>query len=116
MNSRTSNLYVGNINPKASPKFQRLSATTSSAVSLSMNTPSAANGPGNLHIDTDYVIIDVQDNNVMVSFDGTTASATHGHLLVKEQGMIVLSKNAAANASFFGIGGTAVIFAEQFVD
>ena len=105
MNSRTSNLYVGNINPNASPKFERLSATTSSAASLS-----------NIHIDTDYVIIDVQDNNVMVSFNGTAASASHGHLLVKEQGMIVLSKNAAANASFFGIGGTSVIFAEQFVD
>jgi hypothetical protein len=105
MNSRTSNLYIGNINPKASPQYQRLSATTSSAVALS-----------NLHVDTDYVIIDVQDNNVMVSFNGTAASASHGHLLVKEQGMIVLSKNAAANASFFGIGGTSVIFAEQFVD
>ena len=105
MNSRTSNLYIGNINPKASPQYQRLSATTSSAVALS-----------NLHVDTDYVIIDVQDNNVMVSFDGTAASATHGHLLVKEQGMIVLSKNAAANASFIGSGGTAIIFAEQFVD
>jgi hypothetical protein len=105
MNSRTSNLYVGNINPNASPKFERLSATTSSAVALS-----------NLHIDTKYVIIDVQDNNVIVSFNGTAASATHGHLLVKEQGMIVLSKNAAANASFIGSGGTAIIFAEQFVD
>ena len=105
MNSRTSNLYVGNINPKASPKFERLQATTSTAVSLS-----------NLHVDTDYVIIDVQDNNVIVSFDGTAASATHGHLLVKEQGLIVLSKNAAANASFIGVGATSVIFAEQFVD
>ena len=105
MNSRTSNLYVGNINPKASPKFQRLQATTSTAVSLS-----------NIHVDTDYVIIDVQDNNVIVSFDGTDASSTHGHLLVKEQGLIVLSKNAAASASFIGSGGTSVIFAEQFVD
>ena len=105
MNSRTSNLYVGNINPNASPKYQRLQATTSTALSLS-----------NIHVDTDYVIIDVQDNNVIVSFDGTAASSTHGHLLVKEQGMIVLSKNAAANASFIGSGGTSVIFAEQFVD
>ena len=105
MNSRTSNLYVGKINPNASPKYQRLQATTSTALSLS-----------NIHVDTDYVIIDVQDNNVIVSFDGTAASSTHGHLLVKEQGMIVLSKNAAANASFIGSGGTSVIFAEQFVD
>lgn len=105
MNSRTSNLYVGNINPKASPQFERLQATTSTAVSFS-----------NLHVDTDYVIIDVQDNNVMVSFDGTAASTTHGHLLVKEQGLIVLSKNAASTASFRGVGGTSVIFAEQFVD
>jgi len=105
MNSRTSNLYVGNINPNASPKYQRLSATTGTAVSLS-----------NIHVDTDYVIIDVQDNNVIVSFDGTDASTTHGHLLVKEQGLIVLSKNAASTASFIGSGGTSIIFAEQFVD
>tara|TARA_R100001129_G_scaffold39196_1_gene26333 strand:- start:713 stop:1030 length:318 start_codon:yes stop_codon:yes gene_type:complete len=105
MNSRTSNLYIGNINPNASPKFESLSATTGSAVSLS-----------NIHVDTDYVIIDVQDNNVIVSFDGTDASSSHGHLLVKEQGLIVLSKNAASTASFRGSGGTSVIFAEQFVD
>ena len=103
MNSRTSNLYIGNINPGATS--EKLSATTGSAVSLAA-----------LHIDTDYVVIDVQDNNVIVSFDGIAASATHGHLLVKEQGLIVLSKNAAAGASFRGSGGTSVVFAEQFVD
>tara|TARA_R100001086_G_scaffold59416_2_gene27308 strand:- start:3432 stop:3749 length:318 start_codon:yes stop_codon:yes gene_type:complete len=105
MNSRVSNLYVGNINPKASPKFQRLEATTGSAVSLST-----------LHEDTDYVIIDVQSNNVMVRFDGAAATSANGHLLVKEQGLIVLSRNAAAKASFIGSGGTSVVFAEQFVD
>ena len=105
MNSRVSNLYVGNINPNASPKFEKLSATTCSAVSFSA-----------LHEDTDYVIIDVQTNNVMVRFDGAAATSSDGHLLGKEQGLIVLSRNAAANASFIGSGGTSVVYAEQFVD
>jgi len=103
MNSRTSNLYIGNINPGATS--ERLSATTGAAVSLAA-----------FHIDTDYVVIDIQDNNVFVTFDGTTPSATNGHLLIKEQGLIVLNKNAAAGASFIGSGGTSVIFADQFVD
>ena len=105
MNSRVSNLYVGNINPNASPKFEKLSATTGSAVSFSA-----------LHEDKDYLIIDVQTNNVMVRFDGAAATSSDGHLLVKEQGLIVLSRNAAANASFIGSGGTSVVYAEQFVD
>ena len=52
----------------------------------------------------------------MVRFDGAAATSANGHLLVKEQGLIVLSKNAAAKASFIGSGGTSVVFAEQFVD
>tara|TARA_R110000782_G_scaffold228814_1_gene315268 strand:+ start:29 stop:340 length:312 start_codon:yes stop_codon:yes gene_type:complete len=103
MNSRTSNLYIGNINPGATS--ERLSATTSSAVSLAA-----------LYADTDYVVIDVQTNNVLVTFDGTAATSTNGHLLVKDQGLIVLTKNAAAGASFIGSGGTAIVYAEQFVD
>ena len=52
----------------------------------------------------------------MVRFDGAAATSSDGHLLVKEQGLIVLSRNAAANASFIGSGGTSVVYAEQFVD
>ena len=104
MNTRTSNLYIGNVNPNGTP--ENLSAATSgSGVSFAA-----------FHIDTDYVVIDVQDNNVIVTFDGSTHGASNGHLLVKEQGLIVLSKNAAKGAKFLGSGGTSVIQSTVFVD
>ena len=104
MNTRTSNLYIGNVNPNGSP--QNISAATSgSGVAFSA-----------FHIDTDYVVIDVQDNNVIVTFDGSAPGASNGHLLVKEQGLIVLSKNAAKGAKFLGSGGASVIQSTEFVD
>ena len=104
MNTRTSNLYIGNVNPNGTP--ENLSAATSgSGVSFAA-----------FHIDTDYVVIDVQDNNVIVTFDGSAPTASNGHLLVKEQGLIVLSKNAAKGAKFLGSGGTSVIQSTEFVD
>ena len=104
MNTRTSNLYIGNVNPNGTP--ENLSAATSgSGVSFAA-----------FHIDTDYVVIDVQDNNVIVTFDGSAPTASNGHLLVKEQGLIVLSKNAAKGAKFLGSGGTSVILSTEFVD
>ena len=104
MNTRTSNLYIGNVNPNGTP--ENLSAATSgSGVSFAA-----------FHIDTDYVVIDVQDNNVIVTFDGSAPTAYNGHLLVKEQGLIVLSKNAAKGAKFLGSGGTSVIQSTEFVD
>ena len=106
MNSRTSNLYIGNVNPNGTP--ENLSAATTGA-----GASFAA-----FHADTDYVVIDVQDNNVLVTFDGTapTTSPKNGHLLVKEQGLIVLSKNAAKVAKFLGSGGTSIIQSTEFVD
>jgi len=104
MNSRTSNLYIGNVNPNGNP--ENLEAITTGT--------GAFFGP--LHIDTDYVVIDVQDNNVLVTFDGSAPTASNGHLLVKEQGLIVLSRNAAKGAKFLGSGGTSIIQSTEFVD
>lgn len=104
MNSRTSNLYIGNVNPNGTPE----------------NLPAPTTGTGaffsDFHADTDYVVIDVQDNNVIVTFDGSAPTASNGHLLVKEQGLIVLSKNAAKGAKFLGSGGTSIIQSTEFVD
>jgi len=102
MNSRISNLYIGNPNPNGTPENL---AVAGSEVSLAA-----------LHIDTDYVLIDIQDNNVWVTFDNTTPSASNGHLLVKEQGLIVLSKNAAKAAKFIQVSAAAVIQSTEFVD
>ena len=104
MNSRTSNLYIGNVNPNGNPE------------NLEAITTGAGEALAAFHIDTDYVVIDVQDNNVLVTFDGSPPTASNGHLLVKEQGLIVLSKNAAKGAKFLGSGGTAIIQSTEFVD
>lgn len=102
MNSRTSNLYLGNPNPNATN--QNLTVAGSA---VSITAP---------NIDTDYVVIDVQDNDIYVTFDGTTPSATNGHILPKAQGLLVISKNAAKAAKFIQVSGSAVVHATQFVD
>lgn len=102
MNSRTSNLYIGNPNPNGTPENL---AVAGSAVSFAA-----------FHTDTDYVVLDIQDNNVWVTFDGSTPSASNGHLLVKEQGLIALSKNAAKAAKFIQVSAAAVIQSTEFVD
>lgn len=102
MNTRTSNLYLGNPNPNATN--QNLTVAGSS---VSLTTP---------HKDTDYVVIDVQDNDVYVTFDATTPSATNGHILPKGQGLLVISANAAKAAKFIQVSGSAVVHGTQFVD
>jgi hypothetical protein len=104
MNSRTSNLYIGNVNPNGTPENLSVATTGSGAAFAAF------------HADTDYVLIDIQDNNVYVTFDGTAPTASNGHLLVKEQGLIVISKNAAKAAKFLAIGSAAVIQSTEFVD
>lgn len=102
MNSRVSNLYLGNPNENATNENL---AVSTAAVSLAA-----------LHADTDYVVLDIQDNNMWVTFDGTTPSASNGHLLVKEQGLIVLSATAAKAAQFIRVSADGVVHATQFVD
>ena len=103
MNSRTSNLYLGNPNPNATN--QNLTVSNSA---VSLTAP---------HTDTDYVIIDVQDNDVYITFDGTTPSASNGHVLPDGQGVLVISANAARVAKFIrATGSDGVIHATQFVD
>jgi hypothetical protein len=104
MNSRTSNLYIGNPNPNANDQALAVDDTVGGVQFAT------------LHIDTDYVVIDIQDNNVLVTFDGSAPTVSNGHLLVKEQGLIVLSKNAAKGAKFLGSGGTSIIQSTEFVD
>ena len=103
MNSRTSNLYLGNPNPNATNQNLTVSNST-----VSLTAP---------HTDTDYVIIDVQDNDVYITFDGTTPSASNGHVLPDGQGLLVISANAARVAKFIrATGSDGVIHATQFVD
>ena len=102
MNTLVTNLYP---RPNGTIAGENLSCpTTGSGVSLAA-----------LDTNTKYVMIDVQDNNVIVTFDGTVPTATNGHLLLKEQGLITLSALSAKAAKFLGVTGTSVIHASQFV-
>ena len=59
------------------------------------------------------MIIDVQDNNVYVTFDDTAPTATNGHILVKDNPLITLSANAGKAAKFLGISGTAIVHVSE---
>ena len=102
MNSLVTNLYP---RPNGTIAGENLScATTGSGVQLAA-----------LDADTKYVMIDVQDNNVIVTFDGTAPTASNGHLLLKEKGLITLSAISAKAAKFLGSGGISIVHASQFV-
>jgi hypothetical protein len=68
---------------------------------------------------TRYIVLDVQDADVRVTYDGDTSgdvSATNGHLLFAGRSY-TWSKQAAEAARFFRDGGTdAKIHASEFTD
>ena len=102
MNQLVTNLYP---RPNSTVAGENLScATSGSGVSFAA-----------FDSDTKYVMIDVQDNNVIVTFDGSTPTASNGHLLLKEKGLITLSALSAKSAKFLGSGGTAIVHSSQFV-
>ena len=57
MNSRTSNLYIGNPTPNTNDQALTVDATVGGVQFAALN------------IDTDYVVLDIQDNNVRATFD-----------------------------------------------
>jgi hypothetical protein len=101
MNSHITNLYPV---PNGTVSGQNLAVSTS-AVQFSA-----------FHTDTKYVMIDVQDDSVYVTFDGSTPSASNGHILLKEQGLLVLSALAGKAAKFLRVTTNAVVHVSQFSD
>lgn len=101
MNSHITNLYPS---PNGTVSGQNLAVNTS-AVQFAA-----------FHTDTKYVMIDVQDNSVYVTFDGSTPSATNGHVLLKEKGLLVLSSASGKAAKFLQGTGAAVVQVSQFLD
>jgi hypothetical protein len=104
MNSRTSNLYIGNPNPNANDQALTVDATVGGVQFAA------------LHTDTDYVVLDIQDNNARATFDGSAPTASNGHLLVKEQGLITLSANVAKAMKMIRVSSNAIIHLTEFVD
>ena len=103
MNSHITNLYP---QPNGTVAGENLSCASSGS-----GVQFAAFGS-----DTAYVMIDVQDYNVYVTFDDTAPTASNGHILVKDNPLITLSAGAGKAAKLLGISGTAIVQVSQFVD
>ena len=66
------------------------------------------------HQDTKFVVLDVQDNDVYVTYNNNqTPSATVGHILYAGNSYTWDIQTAKA-ANFLSVGGTAIIAASQF--
>jgi hypothetical protein len=101
-NSRVTNLYPA-INPDMAD-MQMLSVTTSSNSVF-----------GTFQDTTRYVSLDVQDNDVYVTYDGENPSASLGHILYAGNAYTWHIDTAKA-AKFNSVGGTATIAASEFTD
>jgi hypothetical protein len=65
---------------------------------------------------TRYVVLDVQDADVMVTFDGSAPTSTNGHRLYAGSNF-TWSKAAATAAKLIRQGGTSgVVHASEFTD
>lgn len=64
------------------------------------------------HVDTTHVVMDVQTNDVRVTFDGSAPTATSGHLIPFGSTM-VWSKALAAASKWICITGSATIHLSQ---
>jgi hypothetical protein len=102
MNSKVVNLYP-RINPDMAD-MQMLSVTTSSNTTF-----------GAFQDTTRYVSLDVQDNDVYVTYDGENPSGTLGHILYAGNSY-TWHKETAKAAIFNSVGGTTVIAASEFTD
>jgi len=66
-----------------------------------------------LHADTTHVVLDVQVNDVRVTFDGSAPTATNGHLIPFGAGGIVWSKALAVAAKWIRVTGSSTIHLSQ---
>jgi hypothetical protein len=82
---------------------------------LSVTTGSATEFQTTYDDRTRYLVLDVQDNDVYVTYTGETPSATLGHILYAGRSYTWNVETAQA-AKFLSVGGTAIIAATEFTD
>ena len=105
MNSHITNLYP---KPTSGVTAMKMLTVSSSPVQLTDSYT--------FDTRTKYITLDVQDNDVYVTYTGETPSASVGHKLYAGRSY-TWSKKAAENAKFLRTGSTdAVIAATQFTD
>ena len=78
---------------------------------LSVTTGSVVNAPS-INTNTNLVFIDVQDNDLYITFDGSTPSASVGHILKKDRDYLLYA-GMFKTAKMLGIGGTSVVARTQ---
>ena len=118
MNSKIVNLYPNpsspavNLGESASTVNMKMLTVSSSVVQLT-------DGGYTFGQNTKYVTLDVQDNDVYVTYTGETPSASLGHILYAGNSY-TWSVQTAKSAKFLRVGTTAgtdgVIGASQFTD
>jgi hypothetical protein len=103
-NSLVVNLYP---KPNSSAGNMKMLTVSSSVVKLT-------SGGYTFHEDTKFVVLDVQDNDVYVTYNNNeTPSATVGHILYAGNSYTWDIQTAKA-ANFIRVGGDAVVAASQF--
>ena len=102
-NSRVSNLY-----PFVNNSVDNMEM-------LSVGTGAVATFQTTYNQRTRYIVLDVQDNDVYVTYTGETPSATLGHILYAGRSYTWNVETAQA-AKFLSVGGTTIIAATEFTD
>ena len=102
-NSRVSNLYP----------FVNNSVGTMEM--LSVGTGAATSFQTTYDTRTRYIVLDVQDNDVYVTYTGETPADDLGHILYAGRSYTWNVETAEA-AQFISVGGTAIIAATEFTD
>jgi len=103
-NSLVVNLYP---KPNSSAGNMKMLTVSSSVIKLE-------SGGYAFHEDTKFVVLDVQDNDVYVTYNNNeTPSATVGHILYAGNSYTWDIQTAKA-ANFIKVGGDAVVAASQF--
>jgi hypothetical protein len=107
------NSLVVNLYPKpnsSAGNMKMLSVTTTPSGGFAKLT----DGGYTFHEDTKFVVLDVQDNDVYVTYNNNqTPSATVGHILYAGNSYTWDIQTAKA-ANFLSVGGTAIVAASQF--
>ena len=102
-NSRVSNLY-----PFVNNSVDNMEM-------LSVGTGAVATFQTTYNQRTRYIVLDVQDNDVYVTYTGETPDDDLGHILYAGRSYTWNVETAQA-AKFLSVGGTAIIAATEFTD
>lgn len=78
---------------------------------LSVTTGAVVDAPA-INSSTNLVFVDIQDNDLYITFDGSTPSATVGHILKKDRDYLLYA-GMFKTAKMLGKDGTSVVALTQ---